>query len=137
MGRRLYRATEGALTCGLEVAHGRRACCAVAGLGLEPKSGSRSGTTPTGETHLLASERRGGGRWRPGGPLGRGREERSNCWAEPRGGGRRKERPAGLGRAGREGERGKKKREWAGPKEKRGRKKLHSNIFKFEFKFKI
>jgi hypothetical protein len=47
-------------------AHGRRPCRAVAGLGLEPESGSRSGTTPTGGPRLLASEKgeeRAGVRW--------------------------------------------------------------------------
>jgi hypothetical protein len=39
-----------------------------------------------------------------------------------------------LGRAGEKKERGKRKIEWAGPKEKkRAKKEMHSNAFEFEF----
>jgi hypothetical protein len=115
---------EGALTCGPGAAHGRRPCRAVASLGLEPEPGLRLGTAPIGRPRLLASKRRGGGRWCVGGPLGREREERNNCWAGPHGGGRRKERTTGLGHAGREGEREKERESGPGPKRKRGRKRI-------------
>jgi hypothetical protein len=52
--------------------HGRRRCHAAAGLGVEPKSGSRSGMVPTGGAHLAVRGR--GERTRP---LGWERERRS------------------------------------------------------------
>jgi hypothetical protein len=108
-----------ALACGPRAARGWRLYRATAGLGLEPDSGSRSRTTPTGGSRLSASERRGGGSWRARGPLGSGERNRSRCWAGPRGGGGRKKKSlAGLGRTGREGERDKEKERVAGPKEK-------------------
>jgi hypothetical protein len=42
-------------------------------------------------------------------------------------------RPVGLGLAGGKRERGKRKREWAGPKEKERGKKMHLNAFEFKF----
>jgi hypothetical protein len=112
-----------------------RPCHAAAGLGLEPESSSRSGTTPIGGVRLSVREGEGEeGSWHASGPsrgkekLGRMEEEGKEelgCWARPHGGEKRK-RLAGLGRAG-----GKEERErpgWAGPQggKREGKRKRES-----------
>jgi hypothetical protein len=56
-GRRLYRAAEGASTCGPRVPCGRRRHHAVAGLRLESEPGAMSGKDPTGGSRLAVRER--------------------------------------------------------------------------------
>jgi hypothetical protein len=142
------------------VGPGRRAwgrpCLAVAGLGLEPESGSRSGTTPTGGSQLSTRGRRGQGSWCAGGPLGRGgsvgpaaglgravegRRERKASLAGPCGEEREKRKAGWAWAAWKKRERKKRKREWAGPKKKKREKKnciqMHLNLnLKFKFKWK-
>jgi hypothetical protein len=85
-----------------------RPCCAMAGLGLEPESGSRSGTKPIGGPRLSAREKG---------------EERGAWWAGWAGGG---ENGADWARpCGRKGRRGERERESGpGPKRERGRKRI-------------
>jgi hypothetical protein len=62
--------------------------------------------------------------WREGAQVGpSGRERRSGAGWAIWGGKEKKKRPVGLGLAGGKGERGKRKREWAEPKEKKREKK--------------
>jgi hypothetical protein len=74
--------------------------------------------------------------------VGPGEEKNGADWAGPCGRkGRKGERPAGLGPRGRKRERGKRKREWAGPNEKKREKKnciqMYLNLnLKFKFKWK-
>jgi hypothetical protein len=108
------------------MARGRRPCRAVAGLGLEAESGSRSGTTPTGRPRLSASERRGGESWREGGLLGRGIEVRSWLGRAVREEAKGEERPAGLGCI----EEKEKERKKMGQAKRRKREREKRNAFK-------
>jgi hypothetical protein len=85
-----------------------RPCRAVAGLGLEPESGSRSGTTPTGRPRLSAREKGRREKGRAGGVTGPGEKaiRLGQLGRVGRKGGK-EERPARLGPRGRKKREGK------------------------------
>jgi hypothetical protein len=102
---------------------------------LWPNSGSspslaRGRGPPRQASPACQREREGKKRGASGGRTGPG-EEASRLGQLSRAGrkGRKEERPAGLGPRGRKRERGKRKREWAGPKEKKSEKKNCTQIY--------
>jgi hypothetical protein len=131
VGRQLYRAAQGASTCGPGAPRGRRRH-AVVGLGVEPESSSRSGKDPTGGARLAVRER-GRGERRVGPARLRGGKNKGWLgWALREEGERgKKKREWASYVVGRRIRKGRKRRKWAGPKEKERVKK------KFKYKWKI